>query len=124
MITCGRLGFGSVARQTGKVAEVAEKLGKLCGEKCLGGGNNVEIVPFGCFAKTRIERIVVAHPQGRGEGGGALCAAMPRNRKRLKTEGSGNVNKIWWMVVFDIVGSVSAREGWVGKNGESMRQTE
>ena len=34
------------------------------------------------------------------------------------------MNKIWWMVVFDIVGSVSAREGWVGKNGESMRQTE
>ena len=53
--TCGRLGFGSVARQTGKVAEVAEKLGKPCGEKCLGGGNNVEIVPFGCFATTRIE---------------------------------------------------------------------
>ena len=64
--TCGRLGFGSVARQTGKAAEVAEKLGKLCGEKCLGGGNNVEIVPFGCFAKTQIERIVVADPQGRG----------------------------------------------------------
>ena len=53
-----------------------------------------------------------------------LCAAMPRNRERLKTEGSGNVNKIWWMVVFDIVGSVSAREGRMGKNCESMRQTE
>lgn len=26
-------------------------------------------MPFGCFATTRIERIVVAHPQGRGEGG-------------------------------------------------------
>lgn len=39
--------------------------------------------------------------------------------------GAGNVNKIeLWMVVFDIVGSVSAREGWVGKNGDSMRQTE
>ena len=123
--TCGRLGFGSVARQTGKAAEVAEKLGKLCGEKCLGGGNNVEIVPFGCFAKTQIERIVVADPQGRGGGekdGGArrcraICGAQDEG-------GAGNVNKIWWMVVFDIVGSVSAREGWVGKNGESMRQTE
>ena len=73
MSTCGRLGFGSVARQTGKVAEVAEKLGKLCGEKCLGGGNNVEIVPFGCFATTRIERIVVADPQRRGEGWGVVC---------------------------------------------------
>lgn len=79
-------GFGCVARQTGKVAEVAEKLGKLfgklCGEKCLGGGNNVGIVPFGCFAKTQIERIVVADPQGRGRRDGALCAAMPRNKER------------------------------------------
>lgn len=65
------------------MAEVAEKLGKLCGEKCLGGGNNVEIVPFGCFATTRIERIVVAHPQRRGEGMGrcvrrcrAICGAQ------------------------------------------------
>ena len=32
----------------------------------MGGGNNVEIVPFGCFAKTRIKQIVVADPQGRG----------------------------------------------------------
>ena len=40
-------------------------------------------------------------------------------------EGTGNVNGLeWWMVGFDIVRSVSAREGWVGKNGESMRQTE
>ena len=70
MSTRRGLGFGSVARQTGKVAEVAEELGKLCGEKCLGGGNNVEIVPFGCFAKTQIERVVVAHPQRREEGMG------------------------------------------------------
>ena len=83
--TCGRLGFGSVARQTDKVAEVAEKLGKLCGEKCLGGGNNVEIVPFGCFAATRIERIVVADPQGRGEGMGRCvrrCRAIGRGKIR------------------------------------------
>ena len=53
-----------------------------------------------------------------------MCAAMPRNRERLKTEGAGNVNKIWWMVVFDIVGSVSAREGRMWKNGKGMRQTE
>ena len=66
MSTCGRLGFGSVARQTGKVAEVAEKLGKLCGEKCLGGGNNVEIVPFGYFTKPRVKCVVVADPQERG----------------------------------------------------------
>lgn len=64
------------------------------------------------------------HNEG-GRRDGALCAAMPRNRERKKTEEVGNVNKIeWWMVVFDIVGSVSAREGWVGKSGESMRQTE
>lgn len=36
---------------------------------------------------------------------------------------SGDVNKIWWLVVYDIVGSVSAREWWAGKNGEGMRQT-
>ena len=106
------------------MAEVAEKLGKLCGEKCLAGGNNVEIVPFGCFATTRIERIVVAHPQGRGEGkdcGARRCRAMCE----AQDEGTGNVNGLeWWAVVFDIVGSMSAREGWVGKNGESMRQTE
>lgn len=83
--TCGRLGFGSVARQTGKVADAAEKLGKLCGEKCLGGGNNVEIVPFGCFATTRIERIVVAHPQRRKERMGhcvRLCRAIGRGERR------------------------------------------
>ena len=42
-----------------------------------------------------------------------------------KLDGRGNVNGLdWWAVVFDIVGSVSAREWWAGKNGESMRQTE
>ena len=51
-----------------------------------------------------------------------MCAAMPRNRERLKTEESGNVNKIWWMVVFDIVGCVGKRGG--GGSGESRRQTE
>ena len=66
MSTCGRLGFGCVAWQTGKVAEVAEILGKLCGEKCLGGGNNVEIVPFGYFTKPRVKCVVVADPQERG----------------------------------------------------------
>ena len=72
--TCGRLGFGSVARQTGKVAEVAEKLGKLCGGKCLGGGNNVEIVPFGYFTKPRVKCVVVADPQERGmKGMGVVC---------------------------------------------------
>ena len=104
---------------------VAEKLRKLCGEKCLGGGNNVEIVPFGCFATTRIERIVVADPQERGmKGMGVVCGnAAPCVGHKL--DGRGNVNGLdWWAVVFDIVGSVSAREWWAGKNGESMRQTE
>ena len=42
-----------------------------------------------------------------------------------KLDGRGNVNGLeWWAVVFDIVGSVSAREGRMWKNGESMRQTE
>ena len=31
------------------------------------------------------------------------------------------MNKIWCMVVFDIVGSVSAREGWVGMNDGGAR---
>lgn len=66
MSTRRGLGFGSVAWQTGKAAEVAEKLGKLCGEKCLGGGNNVEIVTFGCFTKPRVKCVVVADPQERG----------------------------------------------------------
>lgn len=105
------------------MAEVAEELGKLCGEKCLGGGNNVEIVPFGCFAKTRIGRIVVADPQGRGEGMGR-CVRRCRAMCGAQDEGTGNVNGLeWWVVVFDIVRSVSARDGRMGKNGEGMRQT-
>ena len=81
-------------------------------------------MPFGCFAKTQIERIVVADPQGKGEGMGR-CVRRCRAICGAQDEGTGNVNRLeWWAVVFDIVGSVSAREGRVGKNGEGMRQTE
>ena len=87
--TCGRLGFGSVARQTGKAAEVAEKLGKLCGEKCLGGGNNVEIVPFGYFTKPRVKCVVGADPQERGmKGMGVMCGnAAPCVGHKMKGRG-------------------------------------
>ena len=47
--------------------------------------NNVEIVQFGCFATTRTERIVVAHPQGRGEGMGRCvrrCRTIGRGKRR------------------------------------------
>ena len=58
---------------------------------------------------------------GEKDGGARRCRAMCG----AQDEGTGNVNKIeWWMVVFDTVGSVSAREWWAGKNGEGMRQTE
>ena len=71
-------------------------------------------MPFGCFAKTRIKRIVVADPQRRGlKGWGVVCGdAAPCVGHKMK--GAGNVNKVeWWAVVFDIVRSVSAREcGW------------
>ena len=54
-----------------------------------------------------------------------ICARQCRAMCGAQDEGTGNVNGLeWWAVVFDIVGSVSAREGWVGKNGEGMRQTE
>ena len=81
-------------------------------------------MPFGRFAKTRIERIVVADPQVRGEGMGR-CVRLCRAMCGAQDEGTGNVNGLeWWMVVFDIVGSVSEREGWMWKNGKGMRQTE
>ena len=83
-------------------------------------------MPFGYFTKPRVKCVVVADSQERGEGVGRCvrrCRAICGGARRRG--GAGNVNKIeWWVVVFDIVGFVSAREGWVGKNGESMRQTE
>ena len=63
------------------------------------------------------------HKEGE-KGWGVVCGdAAPCVGHKLG--GRGNVNGLeWWAVVFDIVGSVSAREWWAGKNGESMRQTE
>ena len=53
------------------------------------------------------------------------CVRQCRAMCGAQDEGTGNVNELeWWAVVFDIVGSVSAREGRMWKNGRGMRQTE
>ena len=81
-------------------------------------------MPFGYFTEPRVKFVVVADPQERGmKGVGVVCGdAAPCVGHKL--DGRGNVNGLeWWAMVFDIVGSVLAREWWAGKNGESMRRT-
>lgn len=63
------------------------------------------------------------HKEGE-KGWGVVCGDAAPYVGRKTRGGAGNVNKIWWMVVFDIVGSVSARKGRMWKSGKGMRQTE
>lgn len=82
-------------------------------------------MPFGYFTKPRVKCVVVADPQERGMKGMGVVYGNAAPCVGHKLDGRGNVNGLeLWAAVFDIVGSVSAREWWAGKNGESMRQAE